>query len=393
MVLKHLSGVSLQEEHMNNTDSSVSDQGKPADSQVTHGKNHRSSGKILELKPKELVIPHLKVSLEDLNWVRSQPPCVQQLWLDCAAAEQFGSQQRKLETGLSKNSFPKAKAALEKQGLFKFERIYTTSRKGRAVATGWKIENLHGYYNKKYWESPSENEATSPSKRDESAQKEGDIILVNGMNQHKKEDVLSQKMGEETAETLTRTTFENSQPMVNHCSTTHQLPPKGVGGVVSITSEEEEAPFKGVLPKTEVMPEKEINIEPLSKELNKTSSLSNEPKNLGEDQFSAAEGFINSSSYNDLAILDACLPENEVGHVEPVQKICQLATDHSYHVKESERDELMGFTLKQLELVSKVLQGHPAQRSSKPTADKFRAALALGKRSLPHGTKTWRRIV
>ena len=50
----------------------------------------------------------------------SQLPCVQQLWLDCVAAEQFGKQERKILTNLSDKSFRAAKLALEDKGLFRF---------------------------------------------------------------------------------------------------------------------------------------------------------------------------------------------------------------------------------------------------------------------------------
>ncbi len=188
--------------------------------------------KVVDLKPKEAIRPHIKVSIEDINWLRSQPPHIQQLWLDCAAADQFGCQQRELKTNLSKNFLPKAKSALEAQGLFKFERTYTTSKAGRAMATGWKVENLHGYYNKKYWEFSSHDSATSPSKRDVISLKEGCHLPLKGTSSPSKRDVISLKEGEETPETLAKREFENSQPRLNYMPTTHQLPTKVVGGVV-----------------------------------------------------------------------------------------------------------------------------------------------------------------
>jgi 5-methylcytosine-specific restriction endonuclease McrA len=103
-------------------------------------KNHAAQ------KNKKPIRHHVKASIEDINWVRSQLPCVQQLWLDCVSAEQFGKQMHKLETHLSDKSFRIAKAVLEKQGLFRFEQITELTSSGRAKVTGWKVENLHGYY-------------------------------------------------------------------------------------------------------------------------------------------------------------------------------------------------------------------------------------------------------
>lgn len=87
---------------------------------------------------------HIKISIEDLNWARSQKSCVQQLWLDCCAVEQFGNQQRELQTHLSDKSFRSAKSALEQKGLFKFEPICKVTQSGRSAIISWKVENLHG---------------------------------------------------------------------------------------------------------------------------------------------------------------------------------------------------------------------------------------------------------
>ena len=175
-------------------------------------------------KSKEAVRPHIKVSIEDINWLRSQPPHVQQMWLDCAAADQFGSQQRQIETNLSRKFLTKAKLALETQGLFKFERIYTTSKAGRAKAIGWKVENLHGYYNKKYWEASSHNSATLSSFSPHIALKKEDNSPLLAQCEDSFSPHIGLKRRKETPTIFTTTEFKNSQPLFNHCSTTHQLP-------------------------------------------------------------------------------------------------------------------------------------------------------------------------
>jgi len=106
---------------------------------------------------KPQVKPHCKASIEDIDWIRSQSPCVQQLWLDCIAAKQFGGAEHTLETNLSNNAFKKAKKALEEKGLFSFIDIFERKDSTRAKLSGHRVKNLHGYYNKAYWESYNES--------------------------------------------------------------------------------------------------------------------------------------------------------------------------------------------------------------------------------------------
>ncbi|WP_104900873.1 hypothetical protein [Nostoc sp. 'Peltigera membranacea cyanobiont' N6] len=105
--------------------------------------------------------PHCKVSIEDINWVRQQPPSVQQLWLDSVAAEQFGGSARKLDTNLTYKSFQKAGAALTAQGLFQFEEVFGRLPSGRPGLISYRVRNLHGYYNRFYWESSTSAETNS----------------------------------------------------------------------------------------------------------------------------------------------------------------------------------------------------------------------------------------
>ncbi|WP_226890066.1 hypothetical protein [Nostoc sp. MG11] len=105
--------------------------------------------------------PHCKVSIEDINWVRQQPPSVQQLWLDSVAAEQFGGAAHKLDTNLTYKSLQKAGAALTAQGLFQFEEVFGRLPSGRPGLISYRVRNLHGYYNRFYWESSTSAETNS----------------------------------------------------------------------------------------------------------------------------------------------------------------------------------------------------------------------------------------
>lgn len=55
---------------------------------INGGSKQRNERKLADAD--KSIRPHCKVSIEDINWVRQQPPSVQQLWLDSVAAEQFG---------------------------------------------------------------------------------------------------------------------------------------------------------------------------------------------------------------------------------------------------------------------------------------------------------------
>ncbi|WP_196525869.1 hypothetical protein [Nostoc commune] len=105
--------------------------------------------------------PHCKVSIEDINWVRQQSPSVQQLWLDSVAAEQFGGSAHKLDTSLTYKSLQKAGAALTVQGLFQFEEVFGRLPSGRPGLISYRVRNLHGYYNRFYWESSTSGETNS----------------------------------------------------------------------------------------------------------------------------------------------------------------------------------------------------------------------------------------
>ncbi|WP_193200018.1 hypothetical protein [Nostoc sp. MG11] len=107
--------------------------------------------------------PHCKVSIDDINWVRQQPPCVQQLWLDCIAAEQYGGAAHNLDTNLSRNSFLKASAAINAVGLFEFEEVRSKTQSGRSGITSYRVKNLHGYFNRHYWENFDNQSVTAES--------------------------------------------------------------------------------------------------------------------------------------------------------------------------------------------------------------------------------------
>ena len=93
---------------------------------------------------------HRTISLEDLRWLKTQEPCVKELWIDCVIAEGFGDRFVDVETDLSEKSFRKAKKALESR-FFEFQANLELSAAGRGVITGWKVRNVHGTRNRKYW--------------------------------------------------------------------------------------------------------------------------------------------------------------------------------------------------------------------------------------------------
>ena len=127
---------------------------------INGGSKQRSERNQQDSKDKSIKL-HCKISIEDINWVRQQPPCVQQLWLDSVAAEQFGGTAHKLETNLTYKSFQKAGVALSAQGLFQFEEVFGRLPSGRPGLIGHRVRNLHGYYNRFYWESNMTEENNS----------------------------------------------------------------------------------------------------------------------------------------------------------------------------------------------------------------------------------------
>lgn len=163
---------------------------------------------------KVFVKPHCKVSIEDINWVRKQPPCVQQLWLDCIAAEQFGGAPHDLETEVCYNSLQRAKTALAERGLFEFEPKFQKPVGGRSRVVGFRVKNLHGYYNKHYWESPSA--VNFQNLNTEAQENEPEVHSVNPEFQE-------MKLNE--PQTPTQQEVENT----NNVLTTSQQPTKVVG--------------------------------------------------------------------------------------------------------------------------------------------------------------------
>jgi hypothetical protein len=177
--------------------------------------------------------PHCKVSIEDINWVRQQPPSVQQLWLDSVAAEQFGGSAHKLDTNLTYKSLQKAGAALTAQGLFQFEEVFGRLPSGRPGLISYRVRNLHGYYNRFYWESSTSGETNSC---DDKAVHAGEKVNQLGRNEnHPKVEEIQpdlesfQKNGQKSEELQG---FQNPNNVFNNPLTTYQQPTKVVGMVV-----------------------------------------------------------------------------------------------------------------------------------------------------------------
>ena len=177
--------------------------------------------------------PHCKVSIEDINWVRQQPPSVQQLWLDSVAAEQFGGSAHKLDTNLTYKSLQKAGAALTAQGLFQFEEVFGRLPSGRPGLISYRVRNLHGYYNRFYWESSTSAETNSC---DEKAVHAGEKVNQPEPNKNhpKMEQIHTdlesfQKNGQKSEQLQG---FQNPNNVFNNPLTTYQQPTKVVGMVV-----------------------------------------------------------------------------------------------------------------------------------------------------------------
>ncbi|WP_375492755.1 hypothetical protein [uncultured Nostoc sp.] len=222
---------------------------------INGGSKQRNERKLAEAD--KSIRPHCKVSIEDINWVRQQPPSVQQLWLDSVAAEQFGGAAHKLDTNLTYKSLQKAGAALTAQGLFQFEEVFGRLPSGRPGLISYRVRNLHGYYNRFYWESSTSEETNSC---DEKAVHAGEKVNQPGVNENhpKVEQIQSdwksfQKNGQKSEDLQG---FQNPNNVSNKELTTYQQPTKVVGMVVGSDAPTENlrveemahAPFRGASP-------------------------------------------------------------------------------------------------------------------------------------------------
>ncbi|MHC0067343.1 hypothetical protein ACWATR_31270 [Nostoc sp. UIC 10890] len=222
---------------------------------INGGSKQRSDRK--QASEDKSIRPHCKVSIEDINWVRQQPPSVQQLWLDSVAAEQFGGSAHKLDTNLTYKSLQKAGAALTAQGLFQFEEVFGRLPSGRPGLISYRVRNLHGYYNRFYWESSTSGETNSC---DEKAVHTGEKVNQPGVNENhpKVEQIQSdwksfQKNGQKSEELQG---FQKPNNVSNYPLTTYQQPTKVVGMVVgsdaptenSRLEETAHAPLRGASP-------------------------------------------------------------------------------------------------------------------------------------------------
>ncbi|QLE53842.1 hypothetical protein FD724_39080 (plasmid) [Nostoc sp. C057] len=222
---------------------------------INGGSKQRSDRK--QTDADKSIRPHCKVSIEDINWVRQQPPSVQQLWLDSVAAEQFGGSAHKLDTNLTYKSLQKAGAALTAQGLFQFEEVFGRLPSGRPGLISYRVRNLHGYYNRFYWESSTSAETNSC---DEKAVHAGEKTNALGRNENYPgveqihTDLESFQKNGQKSEDLQG--FQNPNNVSNNPLTTYQQPTKVVGMVVGSDAPTENsglektahAPLRGASP-------------------------------------------------------------------------------------------------------------------------------------------------
>jgi hypothetical protein len=177
--------------------------------------------------------PHCKAPIEDIDWVLGQAPSVQQLYLECIRAEQYGGAAHELKTNLTYKSFQKASAILSAQGIFEFEELFGRLPSGRPGLIGYRVRNLHGYYNRFYWESSTSPESNSC---DEKAVHAGEKINHAERNQNHPgvEQIHAdletfQKNGQKSEDLQG---FQNPNNVANNSLTTYQQPTKVVGRVV-----------------------------------------------------------------------------------------------------------------------------------------------------------------
>ncbi len=222
---------------------------------INGGSKQRNERKLADAD--KSIRPHCKVSIEDINWVRQQPPSVQQLWLDSVAAEQFGGSAHKLDTNLTYKSLQKAGAALTAQGLFQFEEVFGRLPSGRPGLISYRVRNLHGYYNRFYWESSTSEETNSC---DEKAVHAGEKKNQPRRNEkHPKVEQIHadlesfQKNGQKSEDLQG---FQKPNNVSNNSLTTYQQPTKVVGMVVGSDAlarnphleETAHAPLRGASP-------------------------------------------------------------------------------------------------------------------------------------------------
>ncbi|MBD2253349.1 hypothetical protein [Nostoc parmelioides] len=285
--------------------------------------------------------PHCKISIEDINWVRQQAPCVQQLWLDSVAAEQFGGAAHKLDTNLTYKSMQKAGAALAAQGLFQYEEVFGRLPSGRPGLISYRVRNLHGYYNRFYWESSTSGETNSCDEKGVQAGEQ--INQAERKQNHSGVEPIQpdleqfQKNGQKSEDLQG---FQKPNNVSNHPLTTYQQPTKVVGKVVSPSTPNEnshgeetaDAPLKGASPQTveSVEERKELPtvtdctslalVDAVPSQpallLNEKQDLGVEPRTSHEDHNSAApvaSGFENSVTQS----------EEPVGQSQPISLLSE----------------------------------------------------------------------
>ncbi|MBC1225412.1 hypothetical protein [Nostoc sp. UCD120] len=174
---------------------------------------------------------------------------MQQLWLDCVAAEQFGGAAHKLDTNLSRNSFLKASAVINGAGLFEFEEVRSKTQSGRSGVTSYRVKNLHGYFNRHYWENFDNQSVTVESQA---------VIPENQQVMPQNHQMIPERQNLTFSEAKKHTQQEFQKPnnVSNYPLTTYQQPTKVVGMVVGSDAPTENprveetahAPLRGASP-------------------------------------------------------------------------------------------------------------------------------------------------
>ena len=355
------------------------------------------------------------IPLEDRRLVRKHGMGLQDYWLDCWEADPYGSRYVLMpDADLKSTTQAKYRKQLEALGLFMFE-----IRKQGGDRKLW-VLNLHGSRVKNFWQPIAESlggiekpvekvkqtlvqiERTLDEIEQIDSTTQAQQDLQNGSISPQHSSTSPQRDVEEKSDQLpleaalvraivtsppdghpidepVRVADTKVLPEGSPLNSSQELkgenippmqtePPLEEASLTDSGMEEEELPVALDCPTASCGVE-EISTQSRASQEEQPEAAGEEQKDPGKDEYSA---------------------EAEVGHFEIVEKICQLALDHYCRVTNVEREEMMNFTLRQLEVVSKIFQQYIGKRN--PNRNQaFQFAIGLGRRSRPQDLKTWRR--
>ncbi|MBD2731174.1 hypothetical protein H6G96_33875 [Nostoc sp. FACHB-892] len=245
----------------------------------------------------------------------------------------------------------KAGAALTAQGLFQFEEVFGRLPSGRPGLISYRVRNLHGYYNRFYWESSTSAETSSC---DEKAVHAGEEINQPGRNEnHPKVEQIQpdlesfQKNGQKSQELQG---FQNPNNVSNYPLTTYQQPTKVVGMVVGSDAlarnpreETAHAPLRGASP-SHIESASELEELPVAMDCTTLALVDNAPSNpaslLAENQLSGVEAiYPHEDTYSAAPVaknefsLNSAIADQPQGQVEQSNSASLLTEDQDCGVE------------------------------------------------------------